>query len=67
MLKTPEPVDISAILSDKGPITAEDFAQLSRAVASDQVTQARQEIESLLREVESGSAPSHSVRAGIGA
>ena len=34
MLKTPEPVDISAILSDKGPITAEDFAQLSRAVAS---------------------------------
>lgn len=48
-------------------MTAEEFSQLRRAVASDQVVAARQEIEALLREVEENGGSSQSVRAGIGA
>ncbi|MBS0202690.1 MAG: tetratricopeptide repeat protein [Planctomycetes bacterium] len=40
---------------------------MNRAVASDQVVQARIEIEAILRDVESGAAPGSTVRAGIGA
>ena len=67
MLKTPEPVNVREILSTKGPMSAEEFAQLRRAIASDQIIQVRQDIESLLREVEAGGAAAHAVRAGIGA
>ncbi len=67
VLKTPEPVNVRAILSTKGPMTAEEFAQLRRAISSDQIIQVRQDIESLLREVEAGGAAAHAVRAGIGA
>ena len=48
-------------------MTADEFSQLRRAIASDQVATTRQEIETLLREVESGGASSQAVRAGIGA
>lgn len=61
-----EPVNIRAILSNKGQVTGDEYAQMRRAVASDQVVQARIEIEALLREIESG-APASTVRAGIGA
>jgi len=67
VLKTMEPVNIRAILSNKGHVTADELAQLRRAVATDQVAQARIEIESLLRDVEGGGAPGSTVRAGIGA
>jgi len=67
VLKTQEPVNVRAILSNKGQVTPDEFAQLRRAVSSDQVLQARQDIESLLQEVESGGASAMSVRAGIGA
>ena len=67
MIKTAEPVNIRGILQSKGHMTADEFSQLRRAVASDQVATARQEIESLLRDVESGGASSQAVRAGIGA
>lgn len=67
VLKTPEPVNVRAILTNKGHMTAEEFAQLRRAIASDQIVQVRQEIESLLRDVEAGGASGHVVRAGIGA
>jgi DNA-directed RNA polymerase subunit alpha len=66
-MKPMEPVNIRAILSNKGHVTADEFTQLRRAVASDQVVQARLEIESLLREVESGGGSGSTVRAGIGA
>ena len=48
-------------------MTADEFGQLRRAVSSDQVVAARQEIEGLLREVEAGNEASQTVRAGIGA
>jgi len=67
VIKTAEPVNIRGILQTKGQITAEEFSQLRRAVASDQVVAARQEIETLLRDVENGGASSQAVRAGIGA
>lgn len=67
MLKTNEPVNIRAILNNKGQVTADELAQMNRAVASDQVVQARIEIEAILRDVESGAAPGSTVRAGIGA
>lgn len=62
-----EPVNIRAILSNKGHVTADELAQMRRAMASDQVAQARIEIESILRDVEGGGAPGSTVRAGIGA
>lgn len=67
MLKTLEPVNIRAILSNKGHVTADELAQMRRAVSTDQVAQARIEIEALLRDVEGGGAPGSTVRAGIGA
>ena len=67
MLKTNEPVNIRAILTNKGQVTADELAQMKRAVASDQIVQARVEIEALLRDVEGGAAPGSTVRAGIGA
>ena len=67
MIKTAEPVNIRGILQSKGQMTADEFGQLRRAIASDQVITTRQEIESLLREIEAGGASSQSVRAGIGA
>ena len=67
VIKTAEPVNVRGILQSKGQVTAEEFVQLRRAVASDQVVATRQEIESLLREIESGAATGQSVRAGIGA
>ena len=67
VIKTAEPVNVRGILQSKGQMTAEEFSQLRRAVASDQVVVTRQEIESLLREVETGGASSQAVRAGIGA
>ena len=67
VLKTLEPVNIRAILSNKGHTTPDELAQLRRAVMGDQVVQARIEIDSLIREVEAGSAPGSTVRAGIGA
>ena len=48
-------------------MTADEFSQLRRAVASDQVVAARQEIEAILREVESGAVSGQGARAGIGA
>lgn len=48
-------------------MTADEFGQLRRAVASDQLAATRQEIEALLRDVESGGASGQAVRAGIGA
>ena len=67
VLKTPEPVNVRAILTNKGQMAAEEFAQLRRAIASDQIVQVRQEIEALLRDVEAGGASGLVVRAGIGA
>ena len=67
VIKTAEPVNIRGILQSRGQMTADEFSQIRRAIASDQVVVVRQEIESLLREVESGSASSQAVRAGIGA
>jgi len=62
-----EPVNIRAILSNKGHVTADELAQMRRAIASDQVVQARIEIDALLRDVEGGGAAGSTVRAGIGA
>jgi DNA-directed RNA polymerase subunit alpha len=62
-----EPVNIRAILSNKGHVTADELAQMRRAIASDQVVQARVEIDALLRDVEGGGAAGSTVRAGIGA
>ena len=62
-----EPVNIRAILSNKGHVTADELTQLRRAVTGDQVIQARQEIEALLRDLEGGAAAGSTVRAGIGA
>lgn len=67
MIKTAEPVNIRGILQTKGQMTADEFSQLRRAVASDQVVSARQEIETILRDVESGAASGQGARAGIGA
>lgn len=67
MLKTLEPVNIRAILTNKGHVTPDELAQMRRAVASDQVVQARIEIEAMLRDVEGGGAAGSTVRAGIGA
>jgi DNA-directed RNA polymerase subunit alpha len=68
VLKTLEPVNIREILSNKGQMSADELTQLQRAVASDQVAQARVDIESLVREVEAGGGGSGSAaRAGIGA
>ena len=67
VIKTAEPVNIRGILQSKGQMTADEFSQLRRAIATDQIASTKQEIESLLREVESGGASSQSVRAGIGA
>ena len=68
VLKTMEPINIRAILSNKGQVTAEEFVQLLRAIASDQVVQVRADVESLIRDVEGGGGGSASVaRAGIGA
>lgn len=67
MIKTAEPVNVRNILQSKGGMSAEEFSQLRRAVASDQVVLARQEIETLLREIEAGGASSQAVRAGVGA
>lgn len=67
VIKTAEPVNIRGILQSKGHVTTEEFSQLRRAVASDQVVAARQEIESVLRDIESGGASGQGVRAGIGA
>lgn len=67
MLKTLEPVNIRAILSNKGQVTADELSQLRRAVLGDQVVQARIEIEAAIRDVEAGSAPGSTIRAGIGA
>jgi DNA-directed RNA polymerase subunit alpha len=67
VLKTLEPINIRAILSNKGHVTADELAQIRRAISSDQVMQARVEIEALMREVEGGGAPGSTVRAGIGA
>jgi DNA-directed RNA polymerase subunit alpha len=67
VLKTMEPVNIRAILSNKGHVTADELAQMRRAIASDQVVQARVEIDALLRDVEGGGAAGSTVRAGIGA
>ena len=54
VIKTAEPVNIRGILQSKGQMSAEEFSQLRRAVASDQVVAARQEIETLLRDIEAG-------------
>lgn len=67
MIKTAEPVNVRGILQSKGHMTADEFGQLRRAVSSDQVVGARQDIETLLREIEEGSGSGHGVRAGIGA
>lgn len=67
VLNTPEPVNVRAILGNKGHMTADEFSQLRRAVASDLVVQARQDIESLLREIDAGGSAALAVRAGIGA
>lgn len=56
------------ILQGRGPLAAEDWNQLRRAVASENVASARVELEALLREVEAGSAGTGAgVRAGVGA
>lgn len=65
-MKPLEPVNIRAILGNKGHVTADELSQLRRAVSNDQVMQARLEIEALLRDVEGGAGGS-TVRAGIGA
>ena len=67
VIKTAEPVNVRGILQSKGHMTADELSQLRRAIASDQVATTRQEVESLLREVENGGASSQAVRAGIGA
>lgn len=67
MIKTAEPVNIRSILETQGNLTADEFGQLRRAVASDQVASCRQEIETLLREIEEGNASGQAVRAGVGA
>jgi DNA-directed RNA polymerase subunit alpha len=67
VLKTLDPVNIRAILSNKGQVTPDELSQMKRAVLGDQVVQTRIEVEALIREVEAGSAPGSTVRAGIGA
>lgn len=67
-VKVPEPVNVKAILQNRGQMVADELAQLRRAVASDQVTQTRIEIEALLREIDAGESQSGAaVRAGVGA
>lgn len=64
--KSAEPVNIKAILQPTTPLTAEEYGELKRAVASEQVAAARIEIEALIREAEAGS-KGHTIRAGVGA
>lgn len=67
-VKAPEPVNVKSILQNRGQMVADELAQLRRAVASDQVSQSRVEIEALLREVEAGETQAGAaVRAGVGA
>jgi DNA-directed RNA polymerase subunit alpha len=67
VIKTAEPINIRGILQTKGNMSADEFISLRRAMASDQVVGARQEIEQVLRDVEASGTGGHSVRAGIGA
>jgi DNA-directed RNA polymerase subunit alpha len=68
VVKTAEPVNIRALLQANSPLTMEDFSELRRAIASDQVAAARAEIEALIREVDgSAKATGSTVRAGVGA
>ena len=67
MIKTAEPVNIRDILVGTGSMSADEFSQLRRAISTDQVSAARQEIEAMLKEIEEGGDAGHAVRAGIGA
>lgn len=67
-LKSLETVDVRAILSGKNSLSADDLAQLRRAIAGDQVASTRVELEALIREVEAGKEEiGPASRAGIGA
>lgn len=66
--KLPDPVNVKAILQNRGQMVADELVQLRRAVTCEQVAQTRIEIEALLREIESGESQSGAaVRAGVGA
>ncbi len=66
--KTTEPVNVKALLQPATPLTTEEYQELRRAIASEQVAAARIEIEALIREVEgSGKSKGQTVRAGVGA
>lgn len=68
LTKSTEPVNVKALLQPTSPLTADEYAEFKRAVASDQVAAARIEIEALIREVEGNAKTSgHTIRAGVGA
>lgn len=67
-MKTVDPIDVKSLLHNRNPLQTEDFAQLRKAVGSDNVAAARVEIEALIRESEGGGAPLGQIaRAGMGA
>jgi DNA-directed RNA polymerase subunit alpha len=68
LVKPAEPVNVKELLQSSMPLSPEEYQELKRAVASDQVAATRIEIEALIREVEgSGKVTGHTIRAGVGA
>ena len=61
-------MNVKAILQSSGPLSQDEFAELRRAISSDQVAATRIEIEAAIREVEGSDKSTHQgVRAGVGA
>lgn len=67
-MKTVDPIDVKSLLHNRNPMPLEDYNQLRKAIASDQVAATRVEIEAVIRDAEaSGAALGQIARAGIGA
>lgn len=67
-MKTLDPIDVKSLLHNRNPMPLEDYNQLRKAIASDQVAATRVEIEAVIRDAEaSGAALGQIARAGIGA
>lgn len=68
LTKTTEPINVKALLQPTTALTPDEYQELKRAIASEQVAAARIEIESLIRDVEGGSkSAGQTIRAGVGA
>jgi DNA-directed RNA polymerase subunit alpha len=68
VLKTLEPIDVKSLLHNRNPLQTDEYVQIRRAVGSDQVANARVEIEAVIREAEASGTPLGQIaRAGVGA